>query len=125
MQNEFLEMVNKFNENAFASAKRLGDLNLRTFEQIAGKQSEIMNSCMESSAKQYEILSTTKDYKQAMAAQSELLQQCSEKFMANVRETAEMMAEFREELTRMAEEAARFASESVEKAGELASKKVV
>ncbi|MGB5764667.1 MAG: phasin family protein [Sedimenticolaceae bacterium] len=125
MQNEFLEMVNEFNENVFASAKRLGDLNMRTFEQIAGKQAEIMNSCMESTAKQYEILSTTKDYKQAMAAQSELLQGCSEKFMANVRETAEMMAAVREELARMAEEAARFTSESVEKAGELASKKVV
>ena len=123
MQNELMEMVNQFNENVFASAKRLGELNLRTFEQMAAKQAEIVNSCLESSAKQYEVLTTAKDYKDAMNAQSALLKGCNEKFLANLRETAEMMTAVRNELSEMVEEAVKYTSESVEKAGELATKK--
>ena len=123
MQNDFLEMVNQFNENVFASAKRMGELNMRTFEQLAAKQAEVINDCLESSAKQYEVLTTAKDYKEAMAAQSELLKGCNEKFLANMRDTADMMTSVRDELTGMVEEAVKYTSESVEKAGELAAKK--
>lgn len=123
MQNDLFEMVNQFNENMMASAKRLGDINMRAFEQMATKQTEIMNNCLESSAKQYEVLTTAKDYKQAMQAQSELLKGCNDKFMANMRDTAEMMTSVREELTGLVEETVKFTSESVEKAGEMASKK--
>ncbi len=123
MQKELLEMVNQFNENVFASAKRLGDLNMRTFEQFANKQAEILNACLESSAKQYEVMTTAKDYKEAMAAQSELLKGCNEKFLANLRDTAEMMTSVREELSTMVEDAVKYTSDSVEKAGELAAKK--
>lgn len=124
MQNEFLEMVNQYNENVLASVKRIGDLNMRTFEQLAAKQAEIMNDCLESTAKQYEALSQAKDYKEAMDLQAELLKGCNEKYLANVRETAEMMTAIREEMTGMVEEAVKYTSDSVEKASELASNKV-
>jgi len=123
MQTQFLEMVNQFNENVFASAKRLGDLNMRTFELFASKQAAVLNDCLESSAKQYEVLTTAKDYKAAMAAQSELLKGCNEKLLANMRETAEMLTSVREELTGLVEEAVKYTSESVEKAGQVAKKK--
>lgn len=123
MQNELLEMVTQFNANFFASAKRLGDLNMRTFEQLAGKQAAIINDCLESSAKQYEVLSTAKDYKAALAAQSELLKSCNEKFVANMRDTADLLSGVREELTGMVEEAVKYTSASVEKAGKVAAKK--
>jgi len=122
MQNEYLEMVNQFNENVFASAKRIGELNMRTFEQLAAKQAKVVNDCMESSAKQVEVLTSAKDYNEAMAAQSELLKGCNEKFLANLRETAEMMTEVRDELSGLVEEAVKYTSDSVEKAGELAGK---
>jgi L-lysine 2,3-aminomutase len=57
-----------------------------------------------------------------MAAQSELLKGCNEKFLANLRETAEMMTEVRDELSGLVEEAVKYTSDSVEKAGELAGK---
>jgi phasin family protein len=123
MQNELLEMVNQFNENMMASAKRLGDINMRAFEQMAGKQAEIMNECLESSTKQYEVLTTAKDYNEAMKAQSELLKGCSDKFMANMRETADMMTSVREELTGLVEETVKFTSDSFTKASEAATKK--
>jgi len=123
MQNEFMEMVNQFNANMFASAKRLADLNVRTFEQLASKQAAMINDCLESSAKQYEVLTTAKDYKAAVAAQSELVKGCNEKFLANLRETTEMMTAVREELTGLVEEAVKYTGESVEKAGKVATKK--
>jgi phasin family protein len=123
MQNELLEMVNQFNENVLASVKRIGDLNMRTFEQLTSKQAEIMNDCLESTAKQYEVLSTAKDYKDAINAQGELLKGCNEKYLANVRETAEMLNAVREEITGMVEEAVQYTKDSVEKATELAAKK--
>ena len=88
MQNEYLDMINKFNANFFASAKRLGDLNLKTFEKLAAKQAEIINDCLESTTKQYEVLTTSKDYKEAMAAQSELFKGCNEKMVGSMREAA-------------------------------------
>jgi phasin family protein len=123
MQKEFFEMVNQYNENMLASAKRLAEINMRTFEQMANKQAEIMNDCLESSAKQYEVLTTAKDYKDAVKAQSELVKGCNDKFMANMRDTAEMMTSVREELTGLVEETVKFTSDSIEKAGEMASKK--
>ena len=123
MQNELLEMVNQFNENVFASVKRIGELNMRTFEQLASKQAEIMNECLESTAKQYEVIGKSKDPKAAMTAQSELLKGCNEKYLANVRETAELLTSVREEMTGMVEEAVKYTSDSVEKASALAGKK--
>lgn len=123
MQNEILEMVNEFNENMYASAKRLAEINMRTFEAMTAKQASIVNDCLESSAKQYEVLTTAKDYKDALAAQSELVKGCNEKFMSNVRETTEMMTSVRDELTGLVEEAVKYTNESVEKAGEMAAKK--
>ncbi len=123
MQTQFLEMVNQFNENVFASAKRLGDLNMRTFEQFAAKQAAVLNDCVESSAKHYEVLTSAKDYKAAMAAQSELMKGCNEKLLANMRETAEILTSVRDELTGLVEEAVKYTSESVEKAGQVAKNK--
>lgn len=123
MQNEYVQMVNQFNENVLASAKRLGELNMRAFEQFAAKQAQVINDCMESGAKQVEVMSKAKDYKEAIAAQSELIKGCNEKFLANLRETAEMMTEVRDEFSGLVGEAVKFTSDSVEKAGEMAAKK--
>ena len=122
MQKELFDMVNQFNENMLASSKRLAEINVRAFEQMVSKQAEMMSDCLESSAKQYEVMTTAKDYKDAMKAQSELMKGCSEKYMANLHEATEMMSSVREELTGLVEESVKFTSESIEKANEMATK---
>lgn len=123
MQKELFDMVNQFNENMLASSKRLAEINMRAFEQMLSKQAEMMNDCLESTAKQYEVLTTAKDYKDAVKAQSELLKGCSDKYMANLHDATEMMTSVREELTGLVEETVKFTSESIEKAGEMTTKK--
>ena len=122
MQNEILNMFNSYNENVVAAAKRLGELNVRTFETLLAKQADAVNSCIESTSKQVEVMAAAKDYKELVAAQAELVKGCNEKFLANIKEATEMMTSVRDELTEMAEEAVKLNVESVEKASELAKK---
>ena len=67
-------------------------------------------------AKQYEVLTTAKDYKRRDdGARANCSKGCNEKFMpANLRETAEMMTSVREELTGAWSKAVK-TGESVEK----------
>ena len=122
MQNEILNMFNSYNENVVAAAKRLGELSVRTFETLLAKQADAVNSCIESTSKQVEVMAAAKDYKELVAAQAELVKGCNEKFLANIKEATEMMTSVRDELTEMAEEAVKLNVESVEKASELAKK---
>ena len=51
MQNDMMNIVKQFSDNALASAKKLGDLNMRTFETLATKQAELVKSCVEMAQK--------------------------------------------------------------------------
>lgn len=123
MQKEILEMVKQFNENVLNSAKRMGEVNMRTYEKLVAKQAQIVNECFETSTKQMEALSKVKDYKDAVELQSGLMKGCSDKWLANVREAAEMVNVARDEMTAVVEDVVKYTSENVEKASELASKK--
>ena len=120
MQNEILNIFSQYNATALETAKRLGELNMNTFERIASKQAEIVGQCMESATKQAELLGSTKDYKEYLAAQTEMSRSCGEKLMTNVRETTDILNEVRNELTAMVEENTKLAAENIEKVSDLA-----
>lgn len=122
MQNEIMDMFNQYNESVMNTAKRMGELNVRTFEALASKQAAIVSDCFESSTKQVEVLSSAKDYKEVLAAQAAVVKGCNEKFLNNVKETTDMLASVRDELTKLVEEAVKQNAENVEKASELAKK---
>lgn len=119
MQNAMMDLMKQFNDNAMKSAKRVGELNMKTFETLTAKQTEVLNSCFETGSKSVEAISKAKDPQEAMALQQEALKTCSEKWVANVREAAELLTATRDELVTIAEEAAKQVAESSEKAGEL------
>ncbi|HPQ95421.1 MAG: TIGR01841 family phasin [Thiothrix sp.] len=119
MQNEMMDLVKQFNENAMKSAKRFGELNLKTFETLAAKQSEVVNACFETGSKNVEAMSKAKDPQEAATLQQEAIKACSEKWLANVREAADLLNATREELVAIAEEATKYVTDSAEKAAEL------
>ena len=119
MQNELMEMYKKYNETALETTRRVGELNMRTFERLATKQAEILGQCLESATRQAELLGSTKDYKEYLAAQTEASKSCGEKLMANVRETTDILNEVRGEFTAMVEDNTRLVSENFEKVTEL------
>ncbi|CAA6824795.1 MAG: Phasin family protein, partial [uncultured Thiotrichaceae bacterium] len=117
--NAMMDLMKQFNDNAMNSAKRVGELNMKTFETLTAKQTEVMNTCFETSTKNVEAMSKAKDPQEAMALQQEALKACSEKWMLNVREAADLLTATRDELVVIAEEAAQQVADSSEKAGEL------
>ncbi len=119
MQNAMMDLLKQFNDNAMNSAKRVGELNMKTFETLTAKQAEVMNTCFETSSKNVEALSKAKDPQEVMALQQEALKACSEKWIVNVREAADLLTATRDELIVIVEEAAKQVAESSEKAGEL------
>ncbi|MEZ5537300.1 MAG: TIGR01841 family phasin [Thiolinea sp.] len=119
MQNAMMDLIKTFNDNAMNSAKRVGELNMKTFETLTAKQTELLNTCFETGSKNVEALSKAKDPQEAMALQQEALKACSEKWVVNVREAADLLTATRDELVAIAEEAAKQVAESTEKATEL------
>lgn len=117
--NAMMDLIKQFNDNAMNSAKRVGELNMKTFETLTAKQTEVLNTCFETSTKNVEAMSKAKDPQEVMALQQEALKACSEKWILNVREAAELLTATRDELVVIAEEAAKQIAESTEKAGEL------
>jgi phasin family protein len=123
MQNEMMNIVKQFSESALASAKRLGDLNMKTFETLASKQAELVKSCVEMGTKNAEAVTKVKDATELSALQQEATRTCGEKWVANMREAADMLTAVRDELTGIMEEAAKYTQSGAEQAVE-AGKKV-
>lgn len=119
MQNAMMDLFKQLNDNAMSSAKRVGELNMKTFETLAAKQTALLSSCFEAGTKNADALSKAKDPKEVFAMQQEVLKSCGEKWLANVREAAELLTATRDELVAIAEEAAKQASQTTEKATEL------
>ncbi|CAA6824787.1 MAG: Phasin family protein [uncultured Thiotrichaceae bacterium] len=117
--NAMMDLMKQFNDNAMNSAKRVGELNMKTFETLTAKQTEVLNTCFETNSKNVEAMSKAKDPQEAMAMQQEVLKTCSETWIANVREAADLLTATRDELVVIAEEAAKQVADSSEKAGEL------
>ena len=119
MQNAMMDLMKQFNESAVNSAKRVGELNMKTFETLTAKQAELMNNCFEAGTKNVEALTKAKDPSQAIALQQEALKACGEKWVVSVREAADLLTATRDELVAIAEEAAKSATDTGAKAAEL------
>ncbi len=119
MQNQMIELMKQYNESLLASAQRLGELNVKTFEKLSAKQAEVVNQCVESATAHVEALSKVSDPKELVETQTAFGQGCGEKLVSNLRDYSELLNEAREELATISEEAVANVSENVEKAGEL------
>lgn len=119
MQSAMMDLMKQFNDNAMNTAKRVGELNMKTFETLTAKQSELLNACFETGSKNVEAMSKAKDPQEVVAMQQEAMKACSEKWLSNVREAADLLTATRDELVAIAEDAAKYVSASTEKATEL------
>lgn len=124
MQNEAMKLYQEMTEKTVESVKRLSELNLRTFETLAAKQIEIMQSCMDAGVKQSELLTDVRDVNDMVSAQTELATSCADKFSANMTETADIMKTAQTELTGLVEEAVSDAKENAKKVTEMSKKGV-
>lgn len=86
MQKEIIELIEQSTETAMESARRIGELNQRTFEKMFQYQADLAAFYMDASARGLELITKAKGYQDLMAGQTALLRECGERNMAALRE---------------------------------------
>lgn len=115
MQKEFIELIEQSTEAAMESARRLGELNQRTFEKLFQQQADLAAFYMDAGARAMELMTKAKGYQDLLAGQTALLRECGERCLSAMREGMafaqasgnEYGAVFQENLKRAQEQAAR------------------
>jgi len=103
MQKELIEQWATLGKSALDSMKELGVINAKIVEKMTAQQQAILNTCLEASAKELELVSTSKDPKDLLARQAALSSEYNSKFVDIVRTTNDLLSECKNELTKWAE----------------------
>jgi phasin family protein len=85
MQKQIFEIFEKSTETAMESARKIGELNQRTFETMFQQQAELATFFMDASARSLELMAKAKGYQDLMAGQTALMRECGERGLAAVR----------------------------------------
>ena len=82
MQQEFVNSMNDFSKQALNAAQALGAINSQLAEQLMAQQMELANLCVEGSVKQLRASQDSKDMKEFLEQQTQLVQEYTDKFTA-------------------------------------------
>jgi hypothetical protein len=94
MQNDFLKNIETLNKAAIESARKLGDINVRTMEKLAQRQIEATADYLEGGV----------DMQAAVKEQARLNTELNEKFVEHAKKAAEVLGEVKDELTDWAQD---------------------
>ena len=96
---ENLEMIKKMASDGYESARQLGDINLRTWNNFSEKQLGMFDIWLEVGARQIELSTAAKDPKEYLRSQLALSQNIGEKMMSSLRDAVstggEVQGEYR------------------------------
>ena len=95
MQNDILKNIETFNKAAIDSAKRLGDINMRTFEKLAQRNLEAAADYLDGSVQQLKLMGESKDIQSVVKEQARLSAALNEKFVEHAKKTAEVTHEYK------------------------------
>ncbi len=98
MQNDILKNIETLNKAAIESAKRLGDINMRTFEKLAQRNLEAAADYLNGSVQQLKLMGEAKDVQSAVTEQTRLSTELNEKLVEHAKKTAEVLTEVKSEL---------------------------
>lgn len=82
MQHEFVNSMNDISKQALNAAQALGAINSQLAEQLMAQQMELANLCVEGSVKQLRASQDSKDVKDFLEQQTQLVQEYTDKFTA-------------------------------------------
>ncbi len=74
--------MNDFSKQALNAAQALGAINSQVAEQLMAQQMELANLCVEGSVKQLRASQDSKDVKEFLEQQTQLVQEYTDKFTA-------------------------------------------
>jgi len=95
--NDVFDLVSKTTDENYDNLRKLTDLNLKVWDQLAAKQMEVMNLCFETGNKQVEL---TKDAKRAddlYSKQAELARELGEQLIERNQQVMEILNKSRQE----------------------------
>ncbi|MGH8501108.1 MAG: phasin family protein [Gammaproteobacteria bacterium] len=116
MQQEMFNLFNTF----FEVSRQVAELNARTYEKLVNRQAPLAGLWVESSIKQFGLLTEAKDVTGYLNAQKEFVQNYADRVVDATQETAEIVAEARDELNAMMERNVADVAEKVKQAQDAA-----
>jgi phasin family protein len=103
MSNELIKQWTELNKNAIEAIKELGEINTSTMTRLTQRQMEMVNLYMEGGAKQLQALHDVKGMPDIVATQTQVITEVNEKLMENARQTMEIFADAKAQLSAWAE----------------------
>ena len=104
MNTDYLQNIEKFNQATIESAKRLGDIQMRTLEKLAESQMEATAEYLEGGVRQLKVLGESQDVQAAFKAQSRYLSELGTSMVEHAKKTAEVFNDAKTELTEWAKD---------------------
>ncbi len=98
MQNTLADQWAELSRSALDSMKELGQINAKMLGKLSEQQQSILSTCLEASSKEMDLLSSGKDSKDLLKAQSKLAAEYNKKLVAIVRDTNKVLTDCKNEL---------------------------
>jgi phasin family protein len=118
MQNDFLQFINEAstaNRTAFETFEQFCEANMQTWNKLINAQLDLAGIFYEGSAKQLRVWSEAKDFREILAAQSQLVAEHGEKVVKNARQQVAIVASARDAYTAWIEQGVDSASENLKR----------
>lgn len=112
-------MIEKTTETTMESARKIGELNQRTFEKLFQYQADLAAFYMDAGARGLELMTKAKGYQDLIAGQTSLLRECGERNMAALRESMAFANESSTEYGAMIQEGVKMAQEQAARASSM------
>ncbi len=101
--NDLNQQLALMGKTALESMRDLGNINAKMVEKLSEQQLAILNTCLEASSKEIEIVTTCQTPNEILAQQSALADQYNQRMIDIVRTTNEVLEECKAELSVWAE----------------------
>ena len=95
--NDVFDLVSKTTDENYTNLRKLTDLNLKVWDQLAGKQMEVMKLYFETGNKQVELAKDAKRVDELYSKQAELARELGEQLIERNQQVMEILNKSREE----------------------------
>ena len=119
MQKAITELFEQTTETAMASARKIGELNQRTFEKLLQQQADLAAFYVDASVRSLELMTRAKGYQDLIAGQTAILRELGERNIAALRESVAFANESGNEYGAMFQEGVENAKDQASKATRL------
>ncbi|MFZ5483809.1 MAG: phasin family protein [Pseudomonadota bacterium] len=123
MQNEFIDLIAKSTESGLETARKLSELNMRTFEMLLQQQSAMLNAYMDLATKSLEIAGKAKGVQELVEGQTQLGREFGERGMDLLKKNMAAMNEAGNEYGTLVQDSLKSAQSQFTTAAKAAQKK--